>query len=92
MYSKSVHVAWKEKYDEKEAQKRYEEWCQALRGRTPHNKNNRPISQFNKDGVLINIYKGLADVEEKNPTFAKSNISKVLKGQRKTAYGFIWSY
>ena len=92
MYGKTVYDAWLEKYGKDQADIKYKEWCNSMKGRIPHNKNNKKIIQLDKDGKIINIYDGLAEIKEKNPTFAKSNILHVIKGKRKSANGYFWKY
>jgi len=92
MYGKTVYDVWLKKYGKNQADLKYKEWCNSMKGRTPHNKNNKQIIQLNKNNEVVNIYDGLADVIEKNPTFLKSNIVNVIKGKRKSANGYFWKY
>ena len=50
--------------------------------------NNKPILQYDLDGELIREWECAADVGRK----VKGNICDCLKGNRKTAYGYIWKY
>lgn len=47
------------------------------------------VSQYSKDGELIASYKSIIEAERATGT-CNPNITKVLKGKRKTAGGFIW--
>ena len=49
---------------------------------------NKPILQYDLDGNFIREWECAADVGKE----VKSNISSCAKGNRKTAYGFIWKY
>ena len=91
MHGRSVMTSWIEKYGNVIAGQKYKEWSIKLSGRTPTNKNNRTVLQYDCDNNLLKTYKGLADVIEQNPSFSKSNISAVISGRRKTAYSFIWA-
>jgi group I intron endonuclease len=56
-------------------------------------KKNKPISQYHKDGTLIQNFKSITEAAQylgfsKDP----GGISCVLNGRQKTAYGFIWKY
>jgi hypothetical protein len=54
-------------------------------------RNSKPIIQYTKDMVFINKYVSLKEAEEKtNITF--KNISQALRGNSKTAGGYIWRY
>ena len=49
---------------------------------------NKPILQFDLDGNFIREWECTADVGKK----VKDNICHCLKGNQKTAYGYIWKY
>ena len=53
--------------------------------------NSKPVAQYTKDGAFIKVWASSAEVK-RQLGFNHSNIIQVAKGNRKTAYGFIWKY
>lgn len=51
----------------------------------------RKVKQFTKDGVFVNEWLCIKDVERELGFFG-SNITKCCRGNIKTAYGFVWRY
>ena len=52
----------------------------------------KPVAQYNKDTEnLIRIFPS-AKAVQKQLGFSDANIGKCCRGQRKTAYGYIWKY
>ena len=52
----------------------------------------KPVAQYNKDTEnLIRIFPSTKAVQ-KQLGFSDANIGKCCRGQRKTAYGYIWKY
>lgn len=49
------------------------------------------IEQYTLDGIYLRDWNGATEVE-KELNIKKSNICKVLKGERKTTGGYIWKY
>lgn len=49
------------------------------------------IAQYDLEGNLIKIYKNVSECE-KETGYRGDGFSKVCRGVRKTAYGFIWKY
>ena len=67
------------------------EWCDAKYNSnygTRNEKIKKPILQFSLDGEFIREWECANDVGKE----VQSNISKCLKGNRKSAYGFIWKF
>tara|TARA_R110002153_G_scaffold151656_1_gene303054 strand:- start:310 stop:798 length:489 start_codon:yes stop_codon:yes gene_type:complete len=54
------------------------------------NKKPRPVARYDKDGVLVSVYKSARDAERDG--FSNQNIAKCCKGKRHTHGGFKWSY
>lgn len=52
----------------------------------------KPIIQRDKKGNFIKRWDSTNDVYRANPLFKGKNIPTVLKGKRKTAFGFQWYY
>ena len=50
-----------------------------------------PIIQYTKDGQYVNTYDSAMEAG-RQLGIAQGNISKVCRGQNKTAYGYIWKY
>uniref|UniRef100_A0A6C0IR59 HNH nuclease domain-containing protein n=1 Tax=viral metagenome TaxID=1070528 RepID=A0A6C0IR59_9ZZZZ len=72
------------------------EWC-TIKENNEHNHKsgfikyyNRKIGQYNLEGILIKEFSSI--VEAMNKTDVKTTIKKALKGEQKTAGGFIWKY
>ena len=53
--------------------------------------NSKPVAQYTKDGAFIKAWASAAEVK-RQLGFNHSSIIQVAKGNRKTAYGFIWRY
>ena len=51
----------------------------------------KPVGQYTRDGELIKIWPSTIEVQ-RQAGFSYGNISQVAKGNRKTAYGFVWKY
>ena len=51
----------------------------------------KPVGQYTRDGELVKIWPSAIEVQ-RQAGFSQGNISQVAKGNRKTAYGFIWKY
>ena len=51
----------------------------------------KPVVQYTKDGKLIKVWQSTHEVE-RQLGFNNSNISAVARGERKTAYGYVWKY
>lgn len=54
------------------------------------NKLSIKIGQFDKDDNLINIYYGGNEIKRKLNLSTCSHILEVVKGKRKTAFGYVW--
>lgn len=52
---------------------------------------NRPVKQLTKEGVLIKEYPSIAKAA-RDTGFCRTNINYCLKGKRKLAHGFKWEY
>lgn len=68
------------------------EWCSIEYNNTyaeKHRKIAKKVGCY-KDGKLIKVYDAIRDV--KKDGFHHSNISSVLKGKSKSAYGYQWKY
>jgi len=52
----------------------------------------RKIIQLNINGDVIRYWDSLIDVGREIPGFNSANISRVVTGRNKTAYGFKWIY
>lgn len=52
---------------------------------------NRKVEQYTKDGIFLKSFPSISDAARENCCDV-SNISKVLRGKIKTAYGFVWRY
>jgi len=51
----------------------------------------RPVGQYTLDDQLVKVWQSTNEVE-RQLGFAHSLISKVARGKRKTAYGYVWKY
>ena len=51
----------------------------------------KPVVQFDAQGVLIQRFNSLADMQDKTG-FDRSAVLRVCKGKQKTSYGYIWQY
>ena len=56
-----------------------------------HNKPQKPVLQFSKDGELIAEYPSIMDAERKTG-YKNQSICACCKGKRKSTGGFIWKY
>ena len=61
-----------------------EEWNEKI-GRS----NSKPVAQYSQDGELLAIYQSRTEAEEVTGT-AHQHIGKCIRGERKTAGGYIW--
>jgi len=64
-------------------------------------KNSKPISQYDLEGNFLTLWRNANEVEKClsifdgfkiKRKFYRQEISKCARGQKKTAYGFIWKY
>jgi hypothetical protein len=74
------------------------EWCDAkyncnygTRNERIRTANSKPVYQYTKDGVLYGSYSSTYDVERRTG-YCDSHISQCCRGERKYAYGYMWSY
>lgn len=78
------------------------EWCtrkennnygiQSKEGRRKTSKfRMKKVCQYNKEGILINVYDGIRIAEEMT-NINNQNICKCCKGKAKTAGGYFWKY
>lgn len=74
------------------------EWCTAeyninygTRNKRVAEKLSKKIAQYTLDGRLVKIWDSMMDIE-RELGYAAGHICRCCKGQRKTAYGFIWKY
>lgn len=51
----------------------------------------KQIAQYTLDGRLVKIWDSMRDIE-RELGYSSGHICRCCKGQRKTAYGFIWTY
>ena len=51
----------------------------------------KPVGQYTRDGELVKVWQSTMEVEKKLG-FLNSHISEVARGERKTAYGYVWKY
>lgn len=51
----------------------------------------RPVVQYNLNGEVICEYKSMAEAEKQTGVLAV-HISRVCRGVRKSAYGYVWKY
>lgn len=53
----------------------------------------KPVIQYDKQGNLLNTFKGLIDAGKQFSSInAKDNIRACCSGHTKTAYGYVWKY
>lgn len=52
----------------------------------------KPVIQYDTSMKFIKEYSSLRTITLENPNFHSSNISSVLCGNTKTAYGYIWKF
>lgn len=55
------------------------------------NKNSKKVYQFSEDGEFIKEYPSCHEVQ-RHLGFGYGSIARACRGERKTAYGFVWSY
>lgn len=55
-------------------------------------RNKKEIIMMDKDGNIIKIFNSVAEASQYLGTNDTTNICKVCKGKRKTAYGYKWRY
>jgi hypothetical protein len=55
------------------------------------NKNTKKVYQFNKKSEFIKEWPSCHEVE-RVLGFGYGSIARACRGERKTAYGFVWSY
>ena len=78
------------------------EWCTVKENNNYGTRNERAgkasgkarsksVGQYTRDGKLIKVWQSAIDVE-RQLGFSQGNISKVTRGKRKTAYGYVWKY
>ena len=53
--------------------------------------NSKPVGQYTTDGKLIKVWQSTMEVE-RLLGFSRGHISDVARGERKTAYGYVWKY
>lgn len=75
----------------KPSAKRSTSISKALKGKKCTNGLERKINQYTRDMDFVAHYDTITQAAESNG-YDISNISKVLRGKMKTAYGFIWQY
>ena len=51
----------------------------------------KPVGQYTTDGKLIKVWQSIMEVE-RQLGFDYRNTSAVARGERKTAYGYVWKY
>jgi hypothetical protein len=64
-----------------------------IKGKNHHlaNKNNKPFVQLGLNREIITVWQSISEIE-RIVMKRRSHVLDVLKGKRKTAYGFIWNY
>jgi len=74
------------------------EWCSYKENNNHGTRNERrakaqskTVGQYTRDGKLIKVWQSTNEVE-RQLGFEHSAISAVARGNRKTAYGYIWKY
>lgn len=74
------------------------EWCTAeyninygTRNKRVAEKLSKKIEQYTLDGRLVKIWDSMRDIE-RELGYSSGHICRCCKGQRKSAYGFIWAY
>lgn len=75
----------------KKGMKRSEESIRKQSETQRNNKFSKQVLQFTKDVVFVAEYPSICEVE-RQCGYSHSFICQVLKGNRKSAYGFIWRY
>ena len=51
----------------------------------------KPVGQYTLDGKLIKVWQSTREVQ-RQLNFSQGNISAVARGEKKTAYGYVWKY
>jgi len=51
----------------------------------------KAVGQYTRDGKLIKIWQSTHEVE-RQLGFSNKSISRAARGERKTAYGYVWKY
>ena len=51
----------------------------------------KPIGQYTNEGKLVKVWQSAYEVK-RQLGFSQSYISAVARGERKTAYGYVWKY
>jgi len=51
----------------------------------------KPVGQYIRDGELVKVWQSTMEVQ-RQLGFDNGVISKVARGKRKTAYGYVWKY
>jgi hypothetical protein len=91
---KSGH--WRKLGDSKIGKHRDVETIKKIQKGTQHSW--RDISQFTKDGIWMADYINFTEIENRYPTFSRTNICNCCKHYElkkkgfKSSYGFIWKY
>jgi hypothetical protein len=55
-------------------------------------KRRKPTIQYDMEGNIIKKWKSIYEVIKYNPEWESQPIIKASRGERKSAYGFIWKY
>jgi group I intron endonuclease len=90
MHGKSVFDIWVEKYGKETA---LEKWNEINKKRSINGKNKgtKKVSQYDKDGTLLNTYTSMSSAAKETNTNINS-IREVCNNKRKTAGKFIWKW
>ena len=74
------------------------EWCTAkenckhgTRSARVAKANSKSVGQYTREGVLVKVWQSTIEVQ-RQLGFANGAISAVARGERKTAYGYVWEY
>jgi len=74
------------------------EWCTVAENNNHGTRNTRvakaqskPVGQYTREGELIKVWQSAHEVERQLGV-SRSHISAVARGDRKTAYGYVWKY
>jgi len=51
----------------------------------------KPVGQYTREGELVKVWQSTREVQ-RQLGFDQATISKVARGERKTAYGYVWKY
>lgn len=63
-----------------------------VESRLRNGKRRKVIYQYSLDGVLINTWSYAKEIKSVHSNFSTGNIQSVCRGERDSAYGFVWSY